>query len=528
MKRIVFILILLIQFSLSAQKENNIWYFGQNAGIDFNGGAPVVLTNGALNTLEGCSSISSFDGVLQFYTDGITVWNRNHQIMQNGTGLKGSISSTQSALIVKKPGTTNIYYIFTTDDLSGPDGFRYSEVDMNLDGGLGAVNSNKNSYITDKTGEKITAVKHQNGTDYWVITRKSFSNAFHSYLITCAGLDTMPIISNVGIPGNGIIHGYLKGSHDGTRIASTCAYLKSVELLDFDNQTGLLNNPILLNNLGGFFGEHPYGIEFSPNNHLLYVSISGELGICDIFQFNLLAGSPTAIETSKTLIGSHPGSSGAIQLAPNIKIYHASNSKNYLGVINNPNVIGTSCNYVANGISLSGKNSSLGLPNIYTQNTPLPIINIGNDSSLCEGETIALNAATSDATYLWSDNSTIPTYNVTQQGEYWVEVTVNNCELLDTIIIKDKKCSALLQLPNIFTPNNDGINDFFTALVNKNIVSMKTIIYNRWGKEVFKTNDLLIEWEVQNHNSGTYFCVVNYTDNNGVKYFVNGYLTLIR
>ena len=97
-----------------SQGEANIWYFGQNAGLDFNSGSPVALTNGQLGTYEGCATISSSSGELLFYTDGITVYNKNHSIMVNGIGLMGHPSSTQSATIVQKPGSSNLFYIFRT------------------------------------------------------------------------------------------------------------------------------------------------------------------------------------------------------------------------------------------------------------------------------------------------------------------------------------------------------------------------------------------------------------------------------
>ena len=88
------------------------WYFGANAGLTFTANPPSVLT-GSLNTTEGCASISDQNATLLFYTDGVTVYNSLHQVMSNGTGLHGHISTMQSASIVKKPGTTNLYYIFT-------------------------------------------------------------------------------------------------------------------------------------------------------------------------------------------------------------------------------------------------------------------------------------------------------------------------------------------------------------------------------------------------------------------------------
>ena len=93
--------------------------------------------------------------------------------MPNGTGLLGDDSSTQSAVILKKPGSTYIYYLITVDGplAGGTGGLRYSEVDMTLDGGLGDINTNKNIQIIAGTCEKVTAIKHQNGTDFWAITR---------------------------------------------------------------------------------------------------------------------------------------------------------------------------------------------------------------------------------------------------------------------------------------------------------------------------------------------------------------------
>ena len=114
MKNIFYIFIFL-SFSSFSQNEGNIWYFGQNAGLDFNSGVPVALTDGQLNTLEGCASIADNNGDLLFYTDGSIVYNKNHTVMPNCFGLLGNSSSAQSAIIVKKPGSLTVYYLFTVD-----------------------------------------------------------------------------------------------------------------------------------------------------------------------------------------------------------------------------------------------------------------------------------------------------------------------------------------------------------------------------------------------------------------------------
>ena len=221
------------------QKEAAIWYFGNNAGLDFNSGSPVALTNGKLVTKEGCTTISDKNGNLLFYTDGRVVYNKNHQIMPNGFGLLGHNSSTQSAIIVPKPNNPNIYYIFTVDqplpanaddnplnDLDPPNnGLNYSQVDMTLNNNLGDVvitekniplityNPNDSEETKYKCSEKVTAVQHGDGISFWVITH--FINNFYSFKISTQGVNKIPVktITPLNIPIGGYIPnamGYLK------------------------------------------------------------------------------------------------------------------------------------------------------------------------------------------------------------------------------------------------------------------------------------------------------------------------------
>ena len=172
MKKIVpiFIFLVLSSFISSAQKEANIWYFGFKAGLDFNSGSPVPLTNGKLITYEGCSSISDkTTGQLLFYTCGDTVYNRNLQIMPNGTGLLGNKSSTQSSVAIPMPGSSTKYYLFVVDaqagfippSTTGFGGVSYSIIDMTLNGGLGDL-SLKNISLLTKSQLKILATLRRN------------------------------------------------------------------------------------------------------------------------------------------------------------------------------------------------------------------------------------------------------------------------------------------------------------------------------------------------------------------------------
>jgi hypothetical protein len=91
---------------LFAQHKGNIWYFGSRAGLDFNNDTLVALEDGQIWVNDNSSTICDDFGKLMFYTNSDTVWNKKHQIMHNGTGLHGSWTSGQCALIVPQPGTS--------------------------------------------------------------------------------------------------------------------------------------------------------------------------------------------------------------------------------------------------------------------------------------------------------------------------------------------------------------------------------------------------------------------------------------
>lgn len=353
-----------------SQGESNFWYFGSNAGLDFNGGVPVAITDGQLNTSEGCATVSDPSGNLLFYTNGFTVWDKTHTPMPNGTGLLGHSSSTQSAVIIQKPGSLTIYYIFTADAEFGLNGIRYSEVDITLNGGKGNVTVTKNIFLNNNSCEKITGVRHCNNKDVWVVTHDGNSNTFRTYLLTPAGINSTPILSNAGTVVNSTFGsasiGQLKASPNGKKLAvAMYSPINRFELYDFDNSTGVVSNSILFPTLG----LYNYGVEFSPDGTKLYgSSYVHNTNTGKIYQFNLCAGSNTTIANSGVLIGSSASSFSSLsfsslQLGPDKKIYIARTPSAWLGVINNPNALGTACNFVDKGIALAGKMSQLGLPN---------------------------------------------------------------------------------------------------------------------------------------------------------------------
>ena len=361
------IVLLCLSFSCFGQKESYNWYFGNQAGLSFSSSPVTVLTNGMLNSYESCSSISDINGNLLFYTDGITVWNRLHLTMANGNLLLGDSSSSQSGLIVKQPGNSSQYYIFSLDDWAGVDGLRYSVVNMSLAAGNGSVTS-KNVAVYTPSTEKITAARHCNGTDVWIITHEWNNDNFRAYLLTSSGLSTSPVISSVGPVHNGQIYttvGCLKASPSSKKLGMA-TYWNSIgiELYDFDNTTGTVSNPLQLSS-----DNFAYGAEFSPDGSKFYGAFT-DAGNQLILQWDLCAGNNSAILASEYTVGSIY--CGQMQRAPNGKIYVSTYGQSSLSVINNPNAAGASCGFAAFSQPLGGATSKSGLPQLAFSRTPPP------------------------------------------------------------------------------------------------------------------------------------------------------------
>jgi hypothetical protein len=385
-KFLIIVFSLLFSISGIAQKQSYNWLFANSCALDFNSGSPVPFDAfGSISTHEGSASISNEDGELLFYSDGSTVWNKDQLVMPNGTGLGGGISSTQSALIIKKPDNENIYYLFTIAQEGGPYGMRYNEVDMTLDGGLGDINAVKNIVIEEETTEKLAAVLHQNGKDIWVVTQKAGSNVFHSYLVTSDGITLTPVISTIGeVLSNSTTAGvgYLKASPNGLKMASAKYLDEGLDLFDFDNATGILSN------VQSLTVSYPYGVEFSSNNSVLYVTThyGDEMGI---HQFDISVCGEDNIQDTRTFLGASTIGSQALVLGKDDKIYAATHIHSFLDVIEYPNNLGLACNFLDNEIDLMAGGGSglsiIGLPNFQ---------NSWNYKhhyfTICENDTVAL------------------------------------------------------------------------------------------------------------------------------------------
>ncbi len=378
------------------QKESYTWYFGDDAGLSFKTNPPTSLTNVKFYAFEGCASISDTGGNILFYTDGINAYNRNQEVMLNGTGLRGGTSSAQSSIIIPYPNRDSLYFLFTASQINAnPSGLHYSIVNMNLDTGNGGITSTKNVLLFRNTREKLTAVKHGNGRDYWVIVQEFNSNNYLAYHVSDTGVVLPPVQSSLGASSGGQF--MLKSNPQGTKVATThFSNPPELNVFDFNNRTGSLTNAISMTIPGNC--RELYSTEFSPNGQVLYANIYNCSRV--LYQWNLNAGNASAINASRKRIDSSGSSSstpfmGSMQLGPDGVIYIARFGRSFLSTILHPDALDTCCKFRLQGITLTNGTSTLGLPNFnpYFLSPPVPFDLFLSRTEACVGDTLFATAS---------------------------------------------------------------------------------------------------------------------------------------
>lgn len=357
MKRLLNFLFL-ISFCVCAfaQQEATYWYFGNKAGLQFKtgGSLPFALSNSAMNADEGCATMSDYSGNLLFYTNGETVWNWKHAVMDNGSSLNGSAAVTQCAVIVPYPSKPFCYILFTLHEAdTSQKGLQYSVIDMSQNGGEGKVIS-KNVKLKDKVGEKMAVTRHANGTDFWVVVTEydpPFNgNEFYAFRVDASGVSINPVSSTVAdesISGTWL-RGQMKISPDGSKIAVTRMQSdRKLAIYDFSPKTGLVTGGQLIESNYIY-----YGIEFSPNSKMLYATTGNKL-----HQFVVGAN---MLSTMVEVTGNASSVLWGMQLGLDGKIY-ISRQSSTMSYISDPDQ--TACGFRDGYVGLAlGKNALQGLP----------------------------------------------------------------------------------------------------------------------------------------------------------------------
>ncbi len=350
--------------------ELNNWLFGENCWVDFNGG-PISMSGGLLHENEGCAAISDQNGDLLLYTNGIVIRGADHQVISNGSGLHGSLESTSSAIIVPNPDNADQYYVFTTDHNQGNTKIKYSMVEFNMGAPLGEVISkNVEMPPLDFATEKLAVIKKQNSCEgYWLvaiskITGNNPESEFYVYSLH-QGANAPVYIAKYTTVVPTRNAGYMNFSPSGNMlaVANMSGSQSNVQWYSFNQGSGAIAH------VGGInlaTGELVYGVEFSPDENLLYYTTIGRDGNNNteghIYQKEMYSPSlaiPIYTEPNDT----EYYCLGALKMAPDgSRIYVARCDKKWLGAIEAPNVVGTGCDFEPNEIDLGNGICRLGLP----------------------------------------------------------------------------------------------------------------------------------------------------------------------
>jgi hypothetical protein len=322
------------------------WTFGKNCHINFPGGGdPIVDTDHAFQSDEGCATWSDGSGSLSFYTNGQGLWDGNHNPVPSPP-LGGAQSSTHSAIIVPRAGGGSRFHIFAMQDWAGGSivgPLTYTAVtvtgtNVNVVAGPAPV-----TFGPARATERLAAVPHADCDRYWVVSMHMEANLANPTLFA------MLIDSDQGpSPGNTwtapypyppVRAAYWMGfSPDGTKIALSTIF--GVDILTFNRATGAfgpyarmtgLANP---NDSNGWV----YGTEFSPDGRFVYFTglHSGEVRRFDVTPGTHSWASTHLIGTVQpTTKGSYR--LGALQRGPNGKLYGVKFYEKTLFEISDPN-----------------------------------------------------------------------------------------------------------------------------------------------------------------------------------------------
>ncbi len=490
--------IVFISEIIVSQNETVNWYFGNNSGLNFNNGRLNILTDGDMNTLAGCSSISDISGNLLFYTNGASVWNKNHIIMDNGNNLAGDTNNTQTSIIIPKPNNENIYYIFTTrqQPSSTPfftSGVFYSEIEFSNQFPLGKVTI-KNIRLTQSSTERITAIHDATNNAFKVIAFGSESaqlgtpmDTFFIFDVTTNGLIRTPTISKQQATVSSV--GAMKISPNGKIIAMADYESRNIYLYNFDITT----TTITLDK--GFMADlfftpiKPYGIEFSQDSNTLYFSGKNLPNTSYLIKFGLTL--PDSDEGRIIVATSTQYDFGSLQLANNGKIYVANYIQNNpLQAVDNISVINKpedkiDVEFRPLSINLLTGKSFKGLPNFIPSYFQNRIITESKCVSDYLDFSIVAYAPISSVLWEFGDGTTSTDFNPNHQylspGKYIVKaiIIINNYPIT---LFKEVEVYPLPILNNNqkliqCDSNTDGISIFNLYTIEEKISNARNIAY---------------------------------------------------
>ncbi len=409
---IIYLACIFIAGKVFPQSYDNNWVFGDSCGLNFSSGEPAFFET-VMESFEACASVSDSLGNLLFYTNGETVWNKDHEVMINGDSLEiggdpsgeyGS-SYTQGVTVCKITNKHQFYIIY-----KGLLGIEYSRASFEdiMEGEITEKNVLLNSYLEAGYGndEKMQVVKHGNGEDWWLILHGYYYDVFSGlnegddliwikYLIKDDEING-PYFENSGkyYGENNVseLQGQMKFTQDGSMLACTRGI--DLDIYTFDRCSGEFE---LFYTIDSVDSKGLYGCEWSPDGTKLYATSYPYQNRKELLYQYCLDCKVEISDTKDTIFQSYNNAFefGQLQLASDNKIYmssiHPYDTTFYnlystkLSVINEPNNLGSTCNFEALAIDLNNHIAWWGLPN-------MPNYNLGIlAGSECDTTDVAIN-----------------------------------------------------------------------------------------------------------------------------------------
>lgn len=336
-----------------------------------------TIFNLPLGFFRGHSNICDSNGNLLFACDGMNIYDKNWNLMQDGDTLvpkawadfnQNFSRYTESSIIL--PFENKKYYIVTpamndtqlTKSQTNPPAplyaplnlLLYHVVDMNANAGLGKVTQRMLPILENKELSKtqMMACRHANGKDWWLLKMAGDTNVVYKFLFTQdsvynKGTQTIPFTWR----GYWDIQGQMVFSRDGSKWATTYTnFFGEAYIGDFDRCTGLLSNFTSLTvppQLSGYslpvnvMDTNNTGLCFSPSGNMLYIARTTH-----VLQYNLTTQTYYKVCGWDTTADGFAGYT-SLMLAPDNKIYlgHKGGTSKQMSVIDNPDIANIGCNF---------------------------------------------------------------------------------------------------------------------------------------------------------------------------------------
>lgn len=376
---------------IPAQKEDYNWVMGVGASesdsiykinkISFpNDSFKAYLVYRSIPFYRTLGVVSDSVGQLLCYTNGLDIYNRNHEVMDEGGGIELTSQFpfgypvTQGVLILPIPDNLGYYIMIGSSHMNiGTtticNKLHYSIIDIFKNNGLGKVIEKKITFYNNDSLNigHIAAVRHGNGRDWWLSCTKFNSNTIHFFIVSPSGITDISE-QNIGDTffngdGNSVFSPSGEWYANYTVFGNASNPNAKLYLYHFDRCEGILREP----QYRFFAGPNVYGgVAFSSNSRYLYVSKFNQVLQYDLQATDVLSSEQVVADYDNYLDeGGAPTRFYGLQLAPDGKIYGNIPNFNsrYLHVIDQPDLPGDSCNVIQHAVYLPAHNFGT-LPNL--------------------------------------------------------------------------------------------------------------------------------------------------------------------